>query len=119
MKHLFIILITVFILSPLFFSCYYDNEEVLYPSFECDTTNITYNNTISNIMGNYCISCHNPTVHNGNVSLTTYTDVVKFAPRITPAIHHTGLFPMPQNSGKLNDCLLNQWDFWISGGMPE
>ena len=119
MKRLIIIMAAFFISGSFFFSCYYDNEEVLYPSFGCDTTNITYTNTISHTLENYCFSCHSGPLPEGNVSLTSYAEVVSFAPRITPAIKHTGPYPMPQNTGKLNDCLINQWDLWIVAGMPE
>jgi hypothetical protein len=119
MKRLFIYLLTVFIFSFFFISCYYDSEEVLYPSFACDTTNVTYHTKIVFLMDDYCTNCHgNPPLQN-SISLTTYDEVKSYAQRITPAIKHTGLYPMPKNGGKLNDCAIRAWDLWMLAGMPE
>ena len=100
-------------------SCYYDNEEVLYPSFGCDTTNITYSSRISSILDYYCISCHSGPLPQGSISLASYSEVVGLEARITAAIKHTGPYPMPLNGGMLNDCTLKQWDIWVNSGMPE
>lgn len=113
------VIITVSLFSSFFFSCYYDSEEVLYPSFGCDSTNITYHSAIAITLDNYCTSCHGGSSPQGSISLTSYTDVVNYAPRITPAIKHTGPYPMPKNGGKLSDCAIRQWDLWVKAGMPE
>jgi hypothetical protein len=118
-KRLFVIIAAGFIFSSFFLSCYYDSEEVLYPSFGCDTTNVTYQSKISVMISNYCISCHSGPFPEGSVSLSTYMEVMSFEPRITPAIKHTGPYPMPLNGGMLNECTLNQWDIWVRTGMPE
>lgn len=119
MKRIFIITAAVLIFSPFFISCYYDSEEVLYPSFGCDTTNISYQGKIAALMQNYCTSCHSGPVPEGGISLTTYEDVVSYSARITPAIKHTGNFPMPKNGGKLSDCQILQWDIWLREQMPR
>ena len=119
MKRLILLSISVSLFSSFFFSCYYDSEEALYPSFGCDSTNITYNSTIAITMDNYCTGCHGGSAPDGSVSLTSYADVVLNAPKITPAIKHTGLYPMPKNAGKLSACDIRQWDLWIMDGMPE
>ena len=80
MKRLFMLSITVFLFSSFFFSCYYDSEEVLYPSFGCDSTNITYNSTIALTMDNYCTGCHGGSAPQGAISLTSYADVVQLCP---------------------------------------
>jgi len=118
MKRLFIIIATVFIFMSYFISCYYDSEEVLYPSFKCDSTNITYDKTISHTMESYCTSCHSGPTAGNSVSLTSYEEVVANAERITVSIKQTGKFPMPKG-GKLNDCLIRQWDLWIKAEMPR
>jgi mono/diheme cytochrome c family protein len=71
------------------------------------------------MMDNYCTSCHGSTPLQNSISLTTYDDVKSYAPRITPAIKHTGLYPMPNKGGKLSDCAIRQWDLWIMAEMPE
>lgn len=118
MKRLFVIIGTVAIFSLFFCSCYYDNEEVLYPSFGCDTTNVSYDSTIVHIMDNYCTGCHSGQFAQGGVSLTTYEEVVALEPRITPAIDQTGKYPMPLG-GRLKDCQINQWDQWVHNKMPK
>lgn len=113
MKRLYIVIVTVFIFSLLFFSCYYDNEEALYPSLKCDSINVTYTRTIAPIMDNYCKDCHKGSNPGGNVSLTTYDEVVANADRITISINQTGKYPMPKGGDKLNDCSIRQWDIWV------
>ena len=119
MKRFILLTLTVIIFPPIFLSCYYDSEEALYPSFGCDTTNITYTSAIAPIMENYCTSCHGGSSPEASISLTSFADVKSYAPLITPAIKHTGTFPMPKNAGKLNECTIRQWDLWLMAGMPE
>jgi hypothetical protein len=107
---------------PLFFfvSCYYDNEEALYPEFnpECDTITVTYSGTIQPMLANNCLTCHNNAATGGSILLNSYGQVVAYAPRITGAIKHQGSFsPMPKDSPKLKDCLIAQWDIWVNKGM--
>lgn len=119
MKRLYIGTATVVIFLSFFVSCYYDNEEVLYPSLMCDTTNVTYNKTIAPLMNNYCTGCHSGSTPGGSVSLTNYGEVVTNEARITASIKQTGPYPMPKGGGKLNDCSIRQWDIWVSNQMPE
>ena len=53
-KYLFLLLPVIVI------SCYYDNEEALYPSAGngCDTLEVSFNNTIVPILSTYCYTCH-------------------------------------------------------------
>jgi hypothetical protein len=122
MKRYFasIALIAIFLLF--FVSCYYDNEEALYPEFSntCDTTNVTYSGTIQPILANNCLGCHSNNATGGSILLTTYGQVVAYAPQITGSIKHQGSFsPMPKDSPKLKDCSIAQWDIWVNKGMPN
>jgi mono/diheme cytochrome c family protein len=106
-------------------SCYYDNEEALYPSYNstCDTTNVTYSGTIAPILSSNCLSCHsnaNAASFGNNIRLENYADVVSRAPAIEGSIKHTGNYsPMPKNGGKLKDCSITQFDIWVKNGMPN
>jgi hypothetical protein len=106
-------------------SCYYDSEESLYPSLgsSCDTANVTFSITISGLLANNCLSCHsNSTAASfGNgIRLENYADVKSKADAVSDAINHNGNFsPMPKNGGKLNNCLIIQFDKWISEGTPD
>jgi hypothetical protein len=115
-----------FILLVIFIgSCYYDNEEALYPvySASCDTTNVTYSGTIIPIFSANCLACHSnasAASAGGNIKLENYADVVAKQPNITGAIKHISPFsPMPKNGGMLKTCSINQWDIWVGKGMPN
>jgi hypothetical protein len=106
-------------------SCYYDNEEALYPqlSTSCDTTNVTYSVTIVSIMSNNCYSCHsnsNAAAYGNNIKLENYTDVTSYIDRVLGSVKHTsGYVPMPKNGGSIKTCSIDQLDIWVRNGMPN
>jgi len=106
-------------------SCYYDNEEALYPVYSstCDTTNVTFSGTIVPMIKNNCLACHSNAAApsaGGNIALEKYADVVAKQQNITGAIKHTGSYsPMPKNGALLKTCLITQWDIWVKKGMPN
>jgi len=120
MKRLYII---IFIFSLFIVSCYYDNEEALYPSIDstCDITNVTYSVSIVTMMQNNCYSCHSnktAAAYGNNIRLENYSDVVANSEKVTQSIKQTGSqFPMPKNGGKIKPCYITQWDIWVSQGM--
>lgn len=100
-------------------SCYYDNEEYLYPANGCDTTNVTYSGTIGSILETNCNNCHNPGSPNGGVILNNYDDlkVVVNNGRFWGSVNHEqGYQPMPQNLPKLSECNLTKIKKWIDDG---
>jgi len=101
-------------------SCYYDNEEALYPSMgACDTANVTYSGTIAPIMATNCNSCHGITLSNGNVITENYQGLKVIAEngKLHGVVNHlSGYQPMPQDRPKLSDCDLAKIDIWINGG---
>ena len=118
MKRYFLPIFIIFVI--VFASCYYDNEEALYPSYNstCDTTNVTYSGTIVPILNNNCNTCHGGATPQGSVSLTTYAEVVAKITAVIGSIKHTGTYsPMPKGGGKLKDCSIMQFDIWIRKGM--
>ena len=120
MKRLIIFITTISIFLIFFISCYYDNEEALYPtlSTSCDTTNVTYSGTIAPIMSTNCVGCHSGSSAGGSIILTSYTEVVNHASRITGSIKQLSSYsPMPKNGGKLKDCSITQWDIWVKKSM--
>jgi hypothetical protein len=122
MKRLIISFTIIVIFSFFFVSCYYDNEEALYPSLNssCDTTNVTYSGTIVPIFNNSCLTCHSNPASGGSILLTSYAEVVANAPRITGSIKQlAGFSAMPKNSGKIKSCSITQWDIWVRNGMPN
>lgn len=125
MKRLTSILVILAI--SLFFlkSCYYDNEEFLYPSFGavCDTVNVTFNGTITAILSNSCLSCHSNSTAAGsgnNIRLENYADVQIRAAAVAGSIKHQVPYsPMPKNGGKIKACSITQFDIWVRKGMPD
>jgi hypothetical protein len=126
MKHK---LITKFLFFPatvtlLFLnSCYYDNEEALYPvrpgSNQCDTTNPTYALTIAPIIQNNCQGCHSGSAPSGNLDLTTFDNVVAGINSHNLMGHVIGTdYSLMPPSGSLSTCNINQLNAWITKGMP-
>lgn len=124
MKRL-IILSAITVFSCFIVSCYYDNEEALYPQLNtsCDTTNITFSGTIAVSLSDNCYSCHSnatATANGNNVPLEDYADVAAKSAAIAGSIKHTGSYvPMPKNGGKVNNCMISQFDIWVRKGMPN
>jgi len=114
--------VTIVTISLAVLSCYYDNEEALYPTLAgtCDTLNISFSKTIAPMLANNCLSCHSNTtaaVAGGNVKLQDYADVKLKAAAVAGSIKHTGPYsPMPKNGGMLSACLITQFDKWVAGG---
>ncbi len=123
MSHTLIPLAAIMIVYLVSTSCYYDNEEALYPSLitSCDIANVTFNGMIVPILSNNCYSCHSNTTaaaQGNNIRLEDYSDVVNRATAVAGAIKHSGYYsPMPKNGGMLKPCSISQFDIWIRNGM--
>ena len=104
-----------------FNACYYDNEEELYPN-PCDTSFVTYNNTIVPIIESNCNVCHSQNIQQGGIITEGHNNLLVLVEngKLWGAINHkTGFQPMPQNSNKLSDCKLQQIKNWIDQGAPN
>jgi uncharacterized membrane protein len=106
------------------FGCFYDKEEILYPS-NCDVSAVTYSVTVTGILSANCYSCHNtangPTSGSGIV-FDTYAKLKPYATngRLLGAINHAGGYsPMPKNMAQLNSCDLAKIQAWVTAGTPE
>ena len=119
MKHLLKFTAIIFVTSLLFYGCYNDSEEELYrfsSSSACDTTNVTYAQTIAPIMQTTCTSCHGSSSPSAGLSLSSYTDVVNAvnSKNLLSRITSTSS-PMPP-SGLMDVCRINQIKKWINMG---
>lgn len=116
------IILSITIIS-LLSSCYYDNEEVLYPNNgNCDTINVTYTNTIQPIMSQSCTGCHGSFSPSGGIDLTTYSLVRASAEDgslLGTMAFQSGYSPMPKGGNKVSDCTLNKIQAWINKGYPN
>ncbi len=86
----------------------------------CDTTQVTYSGTIRPILQTYCIGCHTTAFPSAGIALQTHAELVSNINRVTGSINHSnGFSPMPKNAARLSDCMLSQFDIWVSAGMPN
>src|SRR4030095_5875704 len=114
---------TVLVILIAIDGCYYDVEEDLYPSNTiCDTSLVTYSQTVRPILDNKCMNCHNPSASMGTVVLENYTDVMKYvnSGQLVGAINHDPNYnAMPQGEAKLDDCTILKIETWVLSGSPE
>lgn len=117
----------VFVFLLMISGCYYDSEEFLYPEInnQCDTSNVTFGETIQPVLSQYCYSCHSNSAaaaYGGNIKLEDYNDVKVYADngRLLGALQHDpGYSAMPKGAAKLDDCTLSLFSIWIEDGAPD
>lgn len=115
-----IIIIIIFVIQ----SCYYDNEELLYPELpsSCDTVNVTYSGNISSVISLQCLSCHSNSVastYGGGIKLEDYSDVkiyVDDGSLLGSIKFDSGFTPMPEGASKMSECKIRQFEIWINSG---
>ncbi len=121
MKKIILFVGTIFLFTLQ--SCYYDNMEDLYPdSSGCDTTNITYLQSVWPVLQSNCTGCHQGTAPSGNARLENYNDIVAVVEngKLMGTIRHeSGFSPMPKGGNKLSDCDITKLEIWINKGYPE
>jgi hypothetical protein len=105
--------------------CVYEKEDILYPPSTCDTTGVTYSQTIVPILSANCYSCHStansPSMGSGIV-LDSHHELVHHVDDgdLVGVINHApGFPPMPKNSAKLSDCDIKKIEAWVNAGAPE
>lgn len=112
------IILFCIIVSGAISSCYYDNEEELYPTVSvCDTASLTYDANIASIINTKCAlpACHAGTQ---NPSLTGYNSVNQNIGRIK--VRAVDQMTMPPSSvTPLSDCEIKQLETWINNGAPQ
>lgn len=98
--------------------CYYDNEEELYPSTFCDTSNVTWSGTIQPLIQSNCAvpGCHVPGGQSPN--LATYSGVQSNAAAVKGVIADGVPYRMPP-SGALPPCDQLKVRAWVDGGAPQ
>ena len=78
MKKILYLSVTLLTLS--LSACYYDKKDQVYPQVvvaTCDTTNVTYSVTVTNILNTSCNNCHGASANSlgGGIVLNTYATV--------------------------------------------
>jgi len=116
------ILISFSMIALMATSCYYDKEETLYPTIECQTNNVRYSVEVSEILDASCMTCHSAAANFGNITLEgyenlkTYVDNGQFLGSIK---HEDGFSAMPKGTAKLLDCNIEKIEQWIADGAPN
>lgn len=99
--------------------CYYDKEDLLYGG-ACDTTGVTYTQTITGLLKNYgCVSCHSGISPGGSINLETYTAVKTTATNgklYGSVTHASGFVPMPDGAASMTACDIKKIKAWIDAG---
>lgn len=111
-----IILMAIVILIS---GCYYDVEEELYPTIECQTDEMSYSGDILPIIETDCYVCHSAAANFGNITLEGYSEIKKHVDNggLLGAVKHDGGFsPMPKNQAMLLECEIEKIEAWIQNG---
>ena len=103
-------------------SCENNNEFDLYGDTQCDTTNITWESDISEILEINCVSCHGPVTSYRDVRHDSYSSelVVVNDGRLRGVVNHLpGFVQMPKDRPQLPECELMKINIWLDNGAPE
>jgi len=120
-KQVIILYLGIFLFS----ACYYDKKDQVYPQVvvaTCDTTNITYAVTVTNILNTSCNNCHGAASANligGGILLSTYASVKPYVTNgklINSILQNGQASPMPKNMAKLDQCTINKLTLWVNKG---
>ena len=102
--------------------CYYDVEEEIYPTTDCTTMNMSYQNDILPILSDKCYECHSAALNFGNITLEGHNNLVQYiaSGQLLGAINHDpGYSPMPKTGGMLLQCNIEKIESWIVDGAPD
>lgn len=116
-----ILIVFVSCLGLIASSCYYDNEETLYPgSTNCTpVTTPSFTTDILPILNTRCNSCHAGVSPSAGIKLNTHAEVIKYVndgSLIGSIKHNSGFSPMPKNGSKMSACQIGLIETWITQG---
>jgi hypothetical protein len=120
-KQVIILFLGIFLFS----ACYYDKKDQVYPQVvvaTCDTSNITYSVTVTNILNTSCNNCHgtaSANISGGGILLSTYASVKPYITNgklINSILQNGQASPMPKNMAKLDQCTINKLTLWVNKG---
>ena len=112
MKTLFSIIVCLLFLQ----SCVTKNKQDILGSSACDTSNITFSNTIQPMALKYCTSCHGGASPSSNISLEGYDNINYYA---TDCYNSMLSGSMPQSAPRVDDCTIRKFKMWIDAGKPN
>lgn len=88
----------------------------------CDTIGLTYTNFVAPLMTKYCTGCHGGANPQGNLKLTTLSEVKAVGQNgqlYGSVAHSQGYSAMPKGGAALSACHVDKIKAWIDSGMPE
>lgn len=88
----------------------------------CDSTDVSYAQTIRPVINTHCKGCHSGENPSGGISFETYQGVKTVAQngKLYGAISWANGSPkMPQGGNQLADCTIAQFKAWIDAGASE
>lgn len=109
------------IITLITLSCENNNEIDLYGETFCDTTNVTWESEISDILAKNCVICHGPTQAYNNVRHDSYESelIVVNDGRLRGVVNHLPKYtPMPYDMPMLPECELKKINIWLDNGAP-
>lgn len=123
MRNTLSVLFVICSLSTLYFSsCQNHKAETLLGSNACDTSNVTFSQTIAPWVATQCANCHGGSSPSAGIGLETYTEIKacvdnqSFGGSIN---HQAGYSPMPKGTSKTESCMLSKINRWINQGAPN
>ena len=115
-----IVLLAFFV--SVFSSCTFHSEEELYGISPCDTTLISWDYPIREILEKNCVPCHNAELHYNGVRHDVYELelIVVNDGRLNGVVNHLPGFPqMPYQLPQLPECERLLINMWIERGAPK
>lgn len=89
---------------------------------DCDTSSVTFSETVWPIVDAYCTGCHDATLPSAGLSLLNYDDVAFVAENgslMSSLNGSDGYVLMPSGSSALPDCLIDLIQTWVDDGYPD
>lgn len=114
--------IIVVFLASVFSSCTFNSEEELYGIPPCDTTLVTWEYPIREILEQNCVPCHNADLQYNGVRHDVYEFelIVVNDGRLNGVVNHLPGFPqMPYQLPQLPECERLLINLWIERGAPK
>lgn len=111
----------LFLCILLFASC--NKDKAIDPSTivgNCDSTSVTYNNHIKQILENNCAlsGCHDAATKQSGFNFSNYTDSKQIYRALDNINDRNGALLMP-TFGKMPDSLITQIETWVANGYCE
>jgi hypothetical protein len=110
------------VLACIISSCAFNSEEELYGIVDCDTTLVTWDFNIKEILERNCVECHNENLSYKGVRHDIYELelIVVNDGRLNGVVNHLPGYPrMPYQRPQLPECELLLINTWIERGAPE